>query len=154
MRQGGDVGLVDQAGLGQVAVGQGRGGRRSEHGADVDGHVEEAESGIALGGILRVVIEIAGHHLEVALEQTRADGDEQQGADHQGERQPAVGEGIRGDREEKIAEEHNGYAGDDTLAESDLVGKPSAEDRHEIDGSQENGVELAGRSSREAELRL
>ncbi len=128
-----------------MPVGEGGGGGGSEHRADVDGHVEEAESGIALGGVLGVVVEITHEHLQVALEQTCSYGDQQQGPDHQGEGESAGGEGVGRDGEAEISEEHHAYARDDALSEADLVGEPAADYGHEIDCCQENGIELAGR---------
>ena len=154
VRQGGDVGLVDETGLGQVAVRQRGRRRRGEHGAEVDGHVEQGEAGVPLGAVFGIVVQVAGHDLEVALEQARAHGDEEQGADHHGEGEAAVGEGVGRDGQGKIAQEHHGNTCDDALSETDLVRKPSAEHRHEIDGCEENGIELAGSGGGEAELRL
>ena len=151
VRQGGDVGLVDEAGLAEEAVGDGRRGGRGEHRADVDRHVEQAERRIALGGIFRIVIQVAHHHLEVALEQARAHADEEQGADHQGHAQAVGG---RRDGEGEVADEHHADAGDHALAETDLVGEPAADNGHEVDEGEENRVELAGGCLLPAELGL
>ena len=151
VRQGGDVGLVDEAGLAQELVRDGRRGGRSEHRADVDGHIEQREGGIALGGILRVIVEIAHQHLQIALEQARADGDERQGTDHQGD---AEGVGRGRDGKAYVAGEHDGDTGHDALAVADLVGQPAAHDGHEIHRRKEDGVNLAGGGSVPAELRL
>ena len=151
VREGGDVGLVDEAGLAQELVRDGRRGGRSEHRADVDGHIEQREGGIALGGILRVVVEIAHQHLQVALEQARADGDQRQGADHQHD---AEGVGRSRDGQAHVAGEHDGDTGHDALAVADLVGQHAAHDGHEVHRREENRVNLAGGCSVPAELRL
>ena len=129
MREGGDVGLVDEAGLAQEAVGDGGSGGRGEHGADVDGHIEQREGGIALRGILRVVIEVAHQDLEVTLEQAGADGNKGEGADHQGDAE-RVGGGRDG--EAQVTGEHHRDTGHDALAVADLVGEPAADHRHEV----------------------
>ena len=154
VRKSRDIRLVDEAGLREVAVGEGCRSGGSKHSSDVDGHIEEAETGVALGAELGIVIEIARHHLEIALEETRSHGDKQQGADHQRKGKAAVGEGISGDGEKQVTYEHHGDAGHDALAESNLVGEPAAEDRHKVNCSQESGIELARSSSGKAELRL
>ena len=43
---------------------------RSEKSTDIDSHVEQRESGIALVRILWIIVKIAYHHLEVTLKQT------------------------------------------------------------------------------------
>ena len=53
------------------------GGGRSEEGADVDGHVEEGEAGVAFLGVFRVVVEVTDHDLEVALEEAGTETDQQ-----------------------------------------------------------------------------
>ena len=58
------------------------GSRRSKQGTDVDGHVEDGEARVALSGILRVVVEVAHHHLEVSLKQSRTQTDEYQCGQH------------------------------------------------------------------------
>ena len=49
--------------------------RRCKQCTDIDGHVENGESRVALVGILWIVIQVAHHHLEVAFEQSRAETD-------------------------------------------------------------------------------
>ena len=58
------------------------GRRRCEHGTDVDRHVEQRESGVAAVRIGGIVIEVADHHLQIALEKTRTETDEHQSSDH------------------------------------------------------------------------
>lgn len=55
---------------GEVTHGCSRHG--GEHGADVDGHIEKGESRVALSAVAGLVVEVAHHHLEVALEETGA----------------------------------------------------------------------------------
>ena len=149
--QRGDVGLVDEAGLGEEAVGDGRGGSGGKHGADVDGHVEEAEGAVAFRRVLRVVVEVTHKHLQVAFEQARTHGDKEQGAQHQSQ---AEAVGRCRDGEADVARKHDADTRDDALAVADLVGQDAAYDGHEIDQRQEDGVDLTGCSSLEAELGL
>ena len=58
------------------------GSRRSKQGTDIDGHIEDGETGVALVGILRIIVEITYHHLEISLEETRTETDQQQGCQH------------------------------------------------------------------------
>ena len=149
--QRGDVGLVDEAGLGEEAVGDGCGGSGGKHGADVDGHVEEAEGAVAFRRVLRVVVEVTDEHLQVAFEQARTYGDEEQGTQHQRQTETV---GSRGDGEADVARKHDADAGDDALAVAVLVGQDAAYDGHEIDQRQEDGVNLTGCGSLETELGL
>ena len=57
---------------------KGYGGCRREHGAEVDGHVEDGECGIAACAVADIVVEVAYHHLQVAFEESCAHGDQQQ----------------------------------------------------------------------------
>ena len=49
----------------------------SKHSTNIDSHIEEAETAIALVGIFRSVVEFANHYLEVALEKTCTEANEQ-----------------------------------------------------------------------------
>lgn len=149
-----DVGFVDETALAQPEVHEIGCGCWGEHRAEVDGHVEEAERGVASGGILRIVVEVANHYLEVALEQTRTEGYEHQGKHHEGERHAATLKRADRHGETYVAEEHHGHTGDYTFAVANLVGEDAADNRHEIDGSQEDSIELSGGSGREAKLSL
>ena len=114
---------------------------RPSKGADVDGHVEQAEGAVPLGGILRVVVQIAHQHLQIAFEQARADGNHEEGAQHEHD---AHGIGSCGDGEGQVTGEHDADAGDHALSVADLIGQDTAHYGHEIHQSQENGIYLAG----------
>ena len=58
------------------------GSRRGKQGTDVNGHVEDREARVALSSILRVVVEVAHHDLEVTLEESRTETDEHQCCQH------------------------------------------------------------------------
>ena len=57
---------------------------RGEHCTDVDCHIEQRECCVTAVGVLRIVVQVAYHHLQVALEQTCAQRDEQQRCQHGG----------------------------------------------------------------------
>ena len=152
--EGRNVGLVDEAGALEVAVGQRSSCRGGEHRADVDGHIEKAEGAVALGGVLRVVVEIAHEDLQVALEQAGAESNQQEGAYHQRQGKPAACEDVGRHGKAQVACEHNADACHDAFAETYLVGEPSAHDGHKVDGREEDRVELARRGSGEAEFCL
>ena len=135
MCEGRNLRIVDEAGFAEEEVGDSLGHRRGEHCADVDRHVEKAESGIPLGGVFRVVVEVAHHHLEVAFEQSRADGDQGKGAEHQ-DFPGQVRRGRYGEAE--ISEEHHSNSDGYASSVSDLVGEHSSEQRHEVHARQEN----------------
>ena len=135
MCDGRNLRIIDEPGFSEEEVGDSLCHRRSEHCADIDGHIEEAECGIPLGGIFRVVIEVAHHHLEISLEQSCADCDEGKGSEHQN----LAGE-VRRCRngEAEISEEHHAYSDGYASSVSDLVGKHSSEQWHEVHACEEN----------------
>ena len=117
---------------------------------DVDGHVEDTERAVAFGAVPRVIVEVTYHYLQVALEKARADAYQHEGSDERDH-----GDGTRcGDGHEQVAEEHDHDTERDHLAVSELIGEDTADERHEIDTGQEEAVELACLSRREAELCL
>ncbi len=146
-----DGGLVNEAGLAQETIGDGRGCRGGEHGADVDGHVEQRESAVSLGGVFRVVVQVAYKHLQVALEQARTHGNQEQGPQHEGD---AQGIGAGGNGQGQIPGEHDADTGDHALAVANFIGQDTAHDGHEINEGQENGIHLAGQGLAPAELGL
>ena len=127
--------------LAQVCVGDDLCHVGCEHGADVDGHVEEAEGSVTPGGVFGVVVEVAHKHLQVALEKAGADGDECQSTKHD---KLAGGVGRGGHGEAEVAQEHDTDADDDALAIANLVGHDASYKGHEIDSGKENGIYLAG----------
>ena len=124
---------------------------RGEKGADVDGHVEEAEAGVALVGVFRIVVEVTDHNLQVALEEAGAETDQRQRQHHeeQGGRPSSHRDG-----QEEIAEEHHGDADHDHLAETEFVGEDASHEREEIHQTEESTVNETGRARAEAEVGL
>ena len=56
--------------------------RWGEQRAQVDGHIEDAKCRVSLGGVGGVIVEIAHHHLQVTLKQSRSHADDQQSGGH------------------------------------------------------------------------
>ena len=99
---------------------------RGEQGADVDGHVEEGESGIALGRKLGLVVKVAHHHLQVSFEESCPESDQEQGGNHADERH---GTAAQRDGQQQVAEEHDNDAGGDHFPETELVGQDATHER-------------------------
>ena len=121
----------------------------SKQSAHVDSHIEEREARVALVGKLRSVVEVAHHDLQVALEEAGAEADEQQGRTHSGY---GYGAASQGNGQQQIAQEHNYDADDDHLAVAPAVGSHATDEGKEVDGSQEPGVDFAGRACGKAEI--
>ncbi len=149
--QGRDAGVVGQSGPAHDPVAHGRGGRGSEHGPDVDAHVEDVEGPVAHGPVLGIVIEVADQGLQVALEQAGAQGDHGQGGDDQAEARVH----RRGQGQQEITREHDDQAQRDGLAVTqEAVGQEAAQKREDVDADQEGGVHGAGRGRRHSILGL
>ena len=146
-----DGGLINETGLAQETVGDGRCCRGGKHGANVDGHVKQGEGAVSLGRVLGVVVKVAHQHLQVALEQTRSNRNQEQGPQHEGD---AQGVGTGGNGQGQIPGEHDADTGDHALAVANFIGKDTAHHRHEINEGQENGIHLAGKGLAPAELGL
>ena len=73
-------------------VADGGGDEGGEESADVDAHVEDHEGGVAQLGILRVVVQLADHRLQVALEEAVAEGDDEQADQGEGQRHARYGD--------------------------------------------------------------
>ena len=93
-----------------------------------------------MSGILRVVVEVAHHHLEVALEEARAQSDEHQGSQHHDQCQRVAAQGYG---QQQIAGKHDEDADGHHAAEAELVGQPAAHDGQEIDEHEEVAVDFA-----------
>ena len=135
----------------EVDIGDFLGHCRGEHCADVDGHIEEAEGGVTLRGIFRVVIEIADEDLEIAFEESCAYGYEGKSAEHY---QLSGESGSGRDCKTEVAEKHYGNTDGDTFAVTDFVGEDSSEERHEIHTRKEDGIYLTGSALVPSELGL
>ena len=151
MGQSRNLRVICEAVHAQHIIGHLRGRRRSKKRADVDGHVEKAERSVALVLVLRRVIEVAHHHLQVALEQSRAASNQRQRTKHH---RLSGHVRSRGDGQQQIAYEHDEHAQRHHLAEPVLVRQDAAQERHEIDGRQERRENGGGVCGRIAELRL
>ena len=110
------------------------GDERGEEGADVNAHVKNREAGVAafVGG----AVEAADHRGDVGLEETGADGDE----DEAGVERRDVAEGHRevAGGDDNTADE-NGAAGAD-----EIIGDEAAEDREQINAHRVGAVNGGG----------
>ena len=127
------------------------GSRRSEEGSDVDGHIEDRETIVALGSVAGIVIELTDHHLQVALEERRADRDQQQSGGHHRNGGHAIASRYG---EQQIADEHDEDTKRHTAAEADLVCHGTTNDRQEIDEHEERRVDRTGQALAPSEVCL
>ena len=104
--------------------------RGSKQCANVDGHVEQRESRVALVGDGGVVVEITHHHLQVALEQACSQAHQSQGEEHEG---IAAHAGARGNGKGQITHKHDEDTRGHHLAIAKLVGEHAAKQRQEVD---------------------
>ncbi len=79
MAEGRELGVVGQRVHAEPPAAEHRGHEGSHQAAHVDEHIENLEAGVALRGIFGIVIELTHDGLEVALEKTVAEGDEEEG---------------------------------------------------------------------------
>ena len=90
---------------------------------------------LAAVGILRVVVQIAHHHLQIAFEQACAQRDEQQRRNHENHRHDdaAIVDAAHGNSQQHITQKHNENADGYTFTVTDFVGKNATDQRQEID---------------------
>ena len=151
MSECGDVCVVAQLSAFERPVGNSLSHRGSKHCTDVDSHIEEAECRVTFGRVLRIVVEVTYHYLEVAFEQTGTDSNKCQSTKHQNFTHQVC---LGGNRQAEVAGEHyadtQGYAF--TIAK--FVGQDTAEEGHEVNAGKEDRVDLGCLCSSEAEFCL
>ena len=149
--KGGNLCIISEAVHAQHVVGHLGGRCGGKQCTDVDGHVEEAERRVALVLVLRSVVEVSDHDLQVAFEKPRAASNQCQRTEHHG----LTGHiRTRRDGQQQVTDEHDEDTERNHLAESVFVGQHSTKKRHKINRPEEhteNGGCLAGGIS---ELRL
>ena len=123
------------------------GSRWCKEGTNIDSHVEDREARVALVGILRVVVEVAHHYLQVTLEQTRTETDEQQGSQHYNECKAVA---SQRNTEQQIASKHNDDTRGHHLAETELVGQHAAKQGEEVDEHEERTIDGACQGGRQS----
>ena len=121
--------------------------RRSKQGADIDSHVEDRESRVALVGIFGIVIEVAYHHLEIAFEQSCTKADEQQSCQHHDKGETISSQGYT---EQQITCKHNNNTRRHHFAKAKLVGQHTAKEREEVDEHKERTIDGACQSGRQS----
>ena len=140
--------VVGEALGAQEPVADGVGREGGEEGADVDAHVEDHEGRVAQLGILRVIVELSDHGLQVALEQAVAEGDDEEADQGDGQRHARNGDdGVAGEHDEDAEQ-------NDQLVLPGAVGEYAAEERQGVDGVVEPAVVAAGRLGRQVVLGL
>ena len=125
-----------------------------EEAADVDEHVEDLESRLALGAELLVVVHLPHQRLEIALEKAVAEGDDQQSeaGQRQIERQAGNRRG-RGNGDQQVTQRHHHQPPHDgALVVLGLVGDDTADKRQQVDRSVESRIDVTRRGLVETEL--
>ena len=113
----------------------------SEHCTNVDGHVEQAERGITLIGILGIIIQVTHQHLQVSLEQAGSYCNQSQS----GKQCPFVNHlGCHWNGQSQITENHHECAYGDALAVTYFIGNDTTQQGHEIDSCKKNCIHLSG----------
>ena len=142
------IGVV--AGIAQCCLGillDPDGSRRSKECTDVDGHIEDGEASIALVLILRVIIQVTHHHLEVTLEESSSKADEQESCQHDDQCKTIASQGHR---QQQITCKHDDDTCGHHLAKAELVGHNTTDQREEIHQHQERTIDRAGHSRRQS----
>ena len=147
----GNLTVIYQTVLSKEVVGDPLGHTGSEHGADVDGHVEDRECVVSFCLICGIIVEIAHQYLQVTLEETRTAGYERQRTEHE---RLTCETCISRYGQQRISDKHDEDTERDHLAEAELVGQNTSEEGHEIDCGEEDAVDLRGDGLGVAELRL
>ena len=147
--EAGEVGVVGVALHLDEGVAHPYGDEGGDAAADVDEHVENLETGVALVAVFGVVIELAHDCLEVSFEESVTERDHKQRA--QGN---PLGGDEGGNCQEGVAQTHYDESGDDgALVVLGLVGNHASHEGEDVDGAVECRVEGTGLTSVEVELR-
>ena len=134
----------------QEEVGDFGGRHGGKHRADVDGHVEKAEAIVAESAVFGLVVEVAHHHLEIALEQARSNGNQGQSREH-GDFGGGCGHRYG---QQQVAEKHHDDSRADHLAITETVGQHTTYEGHEVDATEEDAVNITSLCLVVAELGL
>ena len=148
-RNGGIVGITV---LFEEVVIDGVGHARGEECSDVDEHVENGESDVAVTAVFGVVVKVADQGLEVTFEASCPDCNQCQGGEHD---EFARHIGIGRHRKQQITAEHDDETDQDGLSVTQyLVGDDTAQEGEEVHSGEENAVNHTGCGARQAEFRL
>ncbi len=146
-------GVVHEAVLSQPPAAEHRGHKRGHYAADE--HVEDLESGIALRRIAGIVVKLADNSLEVTLEQTVSECDEEERSARQRQQPRLVacsGEDRNG--EDHISQCHHYQTPDDgRLVVLCLVGDDTAHKAQYVDSRVEEGINKGAGLFGESEFR-
>ena len=108
----------------------------SKHSTDIDGHVEQLETRVTLLGILRFIVEVAHHYLEVTLEQTCTKTDSQKCTSHSNQSYRVL---AKGQRQQHVASEHDEDTNGNHLVISELVCQNTTNQGQEVNQTKEYG---------------
>ena len=111
---------------------------RSEHRTDVDSHIEKAETVVAERAVFCLVVEVSDHDLKITFEETCSYRDECECREHG----DFCCRAHHRDSEEKITEEHDYDAGSYHFTVTETVGEDTTDERHKIDATEEDTVDL------------
>ena len=106
MGNGRHTAVVNKTVLAHHPIGHSRSRRRCEHRADVYGHIENGERGIALAAVTRVVIKVSHHYLQVSLEKAGTHCNERQRSYHAPKADTV---GLGRNCKEEVANKHYGH---------------------------------------------
>ena len=123
------------------------GSGRCKQGTDIDGHIENREACIALVLILRIVIEVAHHHLQVTLEESCTKTNEQQGSQHDYQCHSITTQGYR---QQQVAGKHDDDTRGHHTTKAELVGHHTTNEWEKIHKHEKRTVDGACHSGRQS----
>ena len=108
----------------------------SKHSTDIDGHVEQLETRVTLLGILRFIVEVAHHYLEITFEQTCTKTDSQKCTSHSNQSHRVL---AKGQRQKHVTCEHDEDTDGNHLVISELVCQNTTNQGQEVNQTKEYG---------------
>ena len=148
-RDGGIVGITI---LFEEVVIDGVGHARGEESSDIDEHVENGESDVAVTAVLGIIVKIADQGLQVTFEAPCPYRNQGQGGEHD---ELARHVGFGGHRQQQVTAEHDDETDQDGLSITQyLVGDDTAQEGEEVNSGKEYAVNHTGCGARQAEFRL
>ena len=151
----GEIGIVDHiVGVEPPAAQHGR-YERCDEAADVDEHVENLKTGVALRAISRIIIQLAYDSLQVALEKAVAESYQEKGAAGEGKKPRSIALiGHDGHGEDGVAQSHNDQTGNDSALEiACFISDKATHKAEDVDTGIEKRIDECGLVAAEAEFR-
>ena len=143
MTHGGEVGIVDHCVGIEPPGAEHRSHKWGDKAADVDEYIENLETRISLSGIFGIVVKLTHYGLQVAFEETVAEGYKEQGDAGESEKPGGVLRfGKNGNRKDDITYGHDYKALDDgAFVVLGFVGNGTADECEHIDAAVETRVD-------------